>query len=221
MNILADIANFTYLTAYSVRDVLLLRILSVCGGGLLLPYYYYQAVPLWVAIYWGLAFIALNLFWIVRLTIERRPVKLSDEEQHLYRLLFRTLTPREMVELLKLATWQDRDVGDVLEQEGQVQDTLNVIVAGRAHLLSQGREAGELGEGAFVGKVSFLTDEKAPFTVIVKEPVRLVSWNKSEMRKFLQSKSDLLAAMQLTLGYDLVSSLEAARRQAAITQATT
>ena len=79
MNFLVDLANATFLISYSVRDVLWLRLFAVLGGILLIPYYYLQPTPLMVSIYWGLGFIALNLFWVVRLMLERRPVKLSAE----------------------------------------------------------------------------------------------------------------------------------------------
>jgi hypothetical protein len=49
------------------------------------------------SIYWNLAFTALNIYWICRLLLERRPVKLSAAEQRLCELVLRTMTPREMI----------------------------------------------------------------------------------------------------------------------------
>jgi CRP-like cAMP-binding protein len=214
MSILADIANIIGLTAISVRDVLWLRVLLALSGVTIMPYYYFQATPLWVSIFWSCAYLSLNVFWIVRLLIERRPVQLSAEEQHLYRLLFRTLTPREMVELLKFAEWEDKQAGNVLEEEGKEQDTLDVIVSGTGRILSHGREAGSVGEGAFIGKAAYLTREKAPISVVVETPMRIVSWRMAELRKFLSSKPDLAQAMQITLGFDLQAAFEATLQNA-------
>ena len=157
MNLLVDVANIIFVISYSVRDVLWLRTFAVIGGILLIPYYYLQPTPLMVPIYWGLVFIALNLFWVVRLLLERRPVKLSEEEQRLYQLVFRTLTPREMLQLLKFAKWEDRDTGDILQKEGETHDRISVIVSGRAMVSYAGdRHLGEIGEGQIVGKISFI-----------------------------------------------------------------
>lgn len=203
MNILVDLANITYVISYSVRDVLWLRIFAVLGGTMLLPYYYLQPTPLMVPIYWGIGFIALNLFWVTLLILERRPVKLTDEEQRLYRLVFRTLTPREMLKLLKLARWDDKAAGDVLVREGEPLQRLSIIVSGKAAVHQNGQQVGELLEGQFVGDVSFMTDQIAPVTIIASEPVRQVSWHRDELRKFLKNKKELLAALQLIMGINL------------------
>ena len=203
MNILVDLANITYVISYSVRDVLWLRIFAVLGGTMLLPYYYLQPTPLMVPIYWGIGFIALNLFWVTLLILERRPVKLTDEEQRLYRLVFRTLTPREMLKLLKLARWEDKAAGEVLVQEGEPLLRLSIIVSGKAAVHKDGQQVGELFEGQFVGDVSFMIDQIAPVTIIASEPVRQVSWHRDELRKFLKNKKELQAALQLIMGINL------------------
>ena len=106
VEILIHAANVLYLFAYMVRDILWLRILTVIAASCLVPYFYLQPTPLMTAIYWNLAFTALNLWWIVRLFLERRPVKLSQEEQRLCELVFRTMTPRERIKILKLGSWK-------------------------------------------------------------------------------------------------------------------
>jgi CRP-like cAMP-binding protein len=45
----------------------------------------------------------------------RLPVKLSADEQRLCELVFRTMTPREMIKLLKLATWKNTEAGETLK----------------------------------------------------------------------------------------------------------
>ena len=50
---LINLSNVVFLVAYSVRDVLKLRILAVVGEGLTLPYYYFQNEKLWPPIFWG------------------------------------------------------------------------------------------------------------------------------------------------------------------------
>lgn len=90
--LLLHVANILYLAAFMVRDILWLRILTVVAAFCLITYFYMRPEPLMPPIYWNLAFTALNVFWIARLLLERRPVNLSPEEQRLCELVFRTMT---------------------------------------------------------------------------------------------------------------------------------
>ncbi len=86
VDLLIHTAKVLYLFAFMVRDILWLRILTVIAVACLIPYFYFRPEPLMTPIYWNLVFTALNLYWIVRLLLERRPVKLSEEEQRLCEL---------------------------------------------------------------------------------------------------------------------------------------
>jgi hypothetical protein len=215
MNFLVDLANATFLISYSVRDVLWLRLFAVLGGILLIPYYYLQPTPLMVSIYWGLGFIALNLFWVVRLMLERLPVKNSEEEQLIYHLTFSTLTPREKLQMLKISKWEDKEAGEILQKQGAVHERLSVVVSGRGSIQVQDRQVNAVGPGHFVGAITFLTDEIAPDSVVALEPIRQVSWHKDELKKFLKGRPELLAALELILGLKIRELLVAAWNTAA------
>ena len=73
MGSMVHVANLLYLASFMMRDILWLRVLTVIGASCLLPYYYFQAEPLLPAIYWNLAFIALNLYWIGRILLVSCP----------------------------------------------------------------------------------------------------------------------------------------------------
>ena len=66
-DLLVHAANVLYLLAFMVRDIVLLRVLTVIAIVCLIPYYYSRPEPMMVAIYWNLGFLALNLYWIARL----------------------------------------------------------------------------------------------------------------------------------------------------------
>ncbi len=102
MEALIHTANVIYLVSYTMREILWLRVFTVVAATCLIFYFYLRPEPLLTPIYWNLVFIVLNIIWIVRLLLERRPVQLSDDEQDLCRLVFGTITPREMIKLLKL-----------------------------------------------------------------------------------------------------------------------
>ena len=202
--ILINVANLLYLFSYSVRDILWLRILTVTGALCLLPYFYLQPTPLMAPIYWNLIFMAINVYWIVRLLLERRPVQLAPDEQRLYQLAFRTLTPREALNLFRLGTWRSANSGEVLAKRGEELDTLSIILSGRAIAERDGRVVAEVGEGQLVGQVSFFAENEAAVAdVKTTEPTRLMTWPKEALRKVTKSNPDLGIAIRMALGVDI------------------
>jgi hypothetical protein len=74
------VANVLLLAAYSVR-ILWLRIFAVASSLAAIPYFLFQPTPLWAAFGWSVLFTAINMFQCWRIFLERRPVKLTDEEE--------------------------------------------------------------------------------------------------------------------------------------------
>ncbi len=206
--LLIHAANVLYLFAFMVRDIMWLRILTVVAASFLIPYFYFQPVPLMTAIYWNLAFTALNLFWIVLLFLERRPVKLSEEERRLCELVFRTMTPREMIKILKLASWQSAVAGECFVERGKPLDRLMVIYSGKACVEVDGKNVTELQPGQFIGSISYITEETAPANIVSLEPTRYVSWPKSKLQDFMKKNPDLHMALKTTRALDLTRWLQ-------------
>lgn len=203
------IANLLLLASYLVKDILWLRILAVAACVALLVDHYLTPQP-WAAVYWNLLFTAINAYRIWVLIKERRPVRLSDEEQQVYQQAFRTLTPHEYKKLLRLALWEDTEQGTRIVQRDQPLARVMVIVTGRTAVEVGGKSVAELGEGKFVGEMSFLTGLNPNADVVTLAPTRLVSWSKVELKAFLEHNHELRAAMQMVIGTDLVGKLRAA-----------
>ncbi len=208
IDLLIHAANVLYLFAFMVRDILWLRILTVIAAACLIPYFYLRPEPLMTPIYWNLVFTALNLYWIVRLLLERRPVKLSAEEQKLCELVFRTMTPREMIKILKLASWENAAAGECFVTRGKPLDRLMVIYSGKACVEVDGRNVTELQPGQFIGSISYVTEEAAPANIVAIEPTRYVCWSKSELKDFMNKNPDLYTARETTLAVDLTKWLQ-------------
>ena len=209
MDYLINIANILYLFSYLVRDILWLRILTVIAASCLIPYFYFRPDPLIIAIYWNLLFTGLNIFWIARLLYERKPVQLSGNDLRLYQLVFRCLTPREMQQLLQLGRWEEARAQTCFIAQGDTLDRLMVICDGRACVMKDGKAVEELGDGQFIGGEAFITQSSAPADVIALTQTYYMSWPKQKLKDFLESKSDLHTALQMTLGFDLTKRLEA------------
>ena len=209
IDLLIHAANVLYLFAFMVRDILWFRILAVVAAACLIPYFYFRPEPLMASIYWNLAFTALNVYWICRLLLERRPVKLSAAEQRLCELVFRTMTPREMIKLLKLATWESAEAGERFVERDKPLNRLIVIYSGKACAEVDGRNVTELQPGQFIGSISYVTEEMAPANVVAIERTRYVSWSKSKLKEVLHKNPDLHSAIKSTLAIDLTRWLQA------------
>lgn len=208
MEYLIHIANVLYLFSYSMRDILWLRILTVAAASFMLPYFYYLPDPLYPPIFWNLLFMTLNIFWIARLLLERRPVKLSDDEQQLCQIAFRTLTPREIKKILKLSSWEDADPGECFVSKDEPLERLILIYSGKADVEIDGKKIDILHAGQFIGELGYFTDEVAAADVVATEATRYVSWPKDRLKSFLDKDSDLRAAFQIILGSVLAKRLK-------------
>ena len=208
-DLLIHAANVLYLFALMARDILWFRILAVVAAACLIPYFYFRPEPLIAPIYWNLAFTVLNIYWICRLLLERRPVTLSATEQRLCELVFRTMTPREMIKLLRLATWDSAEAGERLVDRGTPLNRLILIYSGKACAEVDSRKVAELQPGHFVGSISFVTEETAPASVVAIEPTRYVFWPKSKLKDLMSKNPDLHSALKSTLAIDLARWLEA------------
>ena len=208
MEYFIHIANVLYLFSYSMRDILWLRILTIAAACFMIPYFYFQPEPLYPPILWNLIFMILNLFWIVRLLLERRPVKLSDDELQLCQIAFRTLTPREIKKILKLSSWENADPGECFVSKDEPLERLILIYSGTADVNVDGNKVGELQAGQFIGELGYFTDEVAAADVVATEATRYVSWPKDRLKSYLDKNSDLRAAFQIILGSVLAKRLK-------------
>ena len=205
--ILFHVANALYLVSYAVKDILWLRVITVLAGLTLLATFL-QADPLpTAAIAWNLVFFAINLVRIYLLVLERRPIPLSADEQHLASLVFRTLRPRELVRLLRVGTYLDHPAGAKIVARGEKLDHLLLVVRGRARVELSGTPAIEIADGTFVGELGYLTGKPPGADVVATTALRAVHWPADALRAFLGDNAELHAAMQQVLGADLANKL--------------
>ena len=203
MEILLHVANVIYLASYSVRDILWLRMLTVGAASLLIAFFYLRPEPLLTAIYWNLLFISLNILWISRLLWERRPIQLSHREEELCRLVFHTISPRDMIRILKLGEWRTAETGDCFVARETPLDSLMVIYSGLAGIRLDGEVVGELAPGQFIGSISYITDEASPADFVALDTTSYIVWPKERLKRHLEKDPELRAAIQVTLSRDL------------------
>jgi hypothetical protein len=200
-------ANVLYVLSYLVRDILWLRILTVLAGTLLLPYYYVQPKPLWMAIGWGGVFIFINVFWIVRLALERRPVQLVGDTRRLHELAFRALSSRQMLRLVEAGSWMDIEDGTCLVERDRKHEQLSVILSGRTDVFVEDKQVGELREGEFVGQVALVFEGETKFSVRAAGSMRILTWDLARLQALMKADKDLAIPFEAIIGRNLAKQL--------------
>jgi hypothetical protein len=207
LNGLVNIANFVFLLALSVRNVLALRILSLAADALVLPYYYFQHQPLWPPIFWGVAFIIVNGVQIVFLALDRRPVILSDKEDELYRVAFASIDKRDFLKLASLARWVDLSPGELIVQKGRQISEAIVLISGETEAVLDGKTAFAYRPGQLIGNVSAYSGLVSPVDVVVRGPAKVATWDLEHMREFTDRRPELRTQLLQIMSVDLAVKL--------------
>ncbi len=205
-------ANILLLVAYSVRDILWLRLFAVAASLISLPYFILQPEPLWEPIIWSSVFAAINSFQSWRLFVERRPVKLTPEEEEIRRLAFPDLPPRKVLQLLSIGAWTTLEIGERLLERGKRVEAISVIVRGKVRVTRDDRVIGELVAGHILGSALLLSGVTADVDAVVVEPVRCVRWDVEPLDRYLAANPETRIVLQKHLARDLAGKVLAAAK---------
>jgi CRP-like cAMP-binding protein len=204
---LVHFSNVLMLVAYSVRDILWLRWFAVAAAVTNIPYFLLQPTTLWPPVVWALVFTTINLFQIVRIYMERRPVMLSEEEQKLYDMAFGSLRPREFVSLALIGEWRTAAAGDRVLSQGQTVSSICIAVSGTVRVHREGAEVGQIEPGHLIGTTLALTGDPSPVDGTFTESGRYLCWPLASLRSFLDRRPDLRVTLQSLVNRDLAGKL--------------
>jgi hypothetical protein len=196
LNALDDLANLTFLGAAWVKDILWLRLLSIVGSLLVIPFYLLQTEPLWTPIVWSCVFISVHAVRTWGIVKERRPVAFTGDEQLLYDKTFNTLSPQQFKRLLAIGEWQDLERGYVLHSTGDPPDSLEGIVRGELEARRHGRVLGHTRPGDLAGLASVLSGSPELYDATVTQPARVIRWRRADLQKFAGADESLTSALR-------------------------
>lgn len=205
---LVHFSNVLMLASYSVRDILWLRWFAVAAALTNIPYFLLQSSVLWPPVVWALVFTAINLYQIIRIYLERRPVVLSVDEQRLYDLAFRALRPRDFVSLTLVGEWRDAAAGEKVLAEGEPVARVCIPIAGEVDIRRHDKTLATLTPGHLVGTALALTGERSPVEGVFTERARYMSWPLQSLRILLDRRPELRATLQGLVSRDLARKVE-------------
>jgi Popeye protein conserved region len=201
-------ANVLLLIAYSVRDILWLRLFAVGAALISIPYFVLQPTTLWAPLSWSVVFAAINLLQSWRLFMERREVKLTPEEEDIRRLVFRDLPPRKVLQVLSIGSWTTLEVGQRLIEKGKLPETVSLIVRGKVRVTRDGRVLADLIAGDFVGSALILSGIPAEADAVTVEPGRAMRWEVEVLERYLTANPETRTVMLQHVARDLAAKVE-------------
>jgi hypothetical protein len=201
-------ANVLLLVAYSVRDILWLRLFAVAAAVISIPYFALHPTPLWEPLAWTVLFAAINGFQSWRLFVERRPVKLTPEEEDVRQLVFRDLPPRKVLQVLSIGSWTTVATGEPFIERGKRIEAISLLLRGKVQVTREGCVLGELVTGNFVGSALLMSGAAADVDAVALEPVRAMRWEVTTLDRYLTANPETRIIMQQHLARDLAGKLD-------------
>ena len=210
MDILVHIANVFLLISFSSKSMLQLRALNIVAGGFFIAWALSFDEPLWAPVAWNTLFSLVNVRRIWLAILERRPPVLSAEEQQLKASVFESLEPRAFRKLLDVGQWENGLPPEMLVKSGEMPSRLWMVTEGCIEVRRDERIIREITTGDFVGETAFLADKPMVADMIIRDPVRCMSWPVDGLQKFMGDEPEIGAALQRIFGQCLVRKLNAA-----------
>jgi hypothetical protein len=189
LSVFIDLSNLIFIGAYSVKDVLWLRLLAILGNLVAVPYYVLQAEPLWTLTMWSFLFISIHAVRAWGIMKERRPVAFTGDEQLLYDKTFSALSPQQFKRLLAIGEWQDLDRGYVLHSTGDSAVSLEAVVRGELEARRDGRVLGHARPGDLAGLASVLGGSPELFDWTATQPARVMRWRFADLQELAADES--------------------------------
>ena len=207
--ILLNCAYTIYLAAFMAKNIVWLRLLTIAGNILVVPYYiFFLDPPLWNSFVWVCIYSVINLVMLFIIYLESRPIKLSDLEQKIYDLTFKSLEPRVFKKLIDHGSIEELQPEVVLVTSNSDLDSLMLVVEGEAEVILKHGEHLIIPTGGFIGEQSFITEGKTSADVTTgKEAAKILRWNSQLLRKYLKDKENLKDHLDLIFTSDLIYKL--------------
>ena len=207
--ILLNCAYTIWLAAFLAKKIVWLRLLTITGNFIVVPYYlYFLETPLWNTIVWISIYTIINLVMLFIIYLESRPITLSDLEQKIYDRTFKSLEPRVFKKLIDHGSLEELQPEVNLVTRDSELESLMLVVEGEAEVVLKYGEHLIIPTGGFIGEQSFITGGKTSADVTTgKEAATILRWNSQVLRKYLANKETLKDHLDLIFTSDLIYKL--------------
>tara|TARA_B100000579_G_scaffold438025_1_gene471039 strand:+ start:5049 stop:5675 length:627 start_codon:yes stop_codon:yes gene_type:complete len=195
---------FTFL-ALSVKDVLWLRIILATAQITLGIYQFIE--QRYDVVFWNGVFTLVNLYHIIRIINDRKPVLVPNEIKDIYENIFFNLTTKEFMDYWNLGEPSIGNDSNIIN-EGEKQENLFLILEGRGVVTQNSNEIASLNRGDFIAEISFLTEEPASANVFLSNDVKYIKWSQEQIREFQTTNIGFWSKLHHVLSRDLIKKIK-------------
>ena len=195
---------FTFL-ALSVKDVLWLRIILATAQITLGIYQFIE--QRYDVVFWNGVFTFVNLYHIIRIINDRKPVLVPNEIKDIYENIFFNLTTKEFMDYWNLGEPSIGNDSNIIN-EGEKQENLFLILEGRGVVTQNSNEIASLNRGDFIAEISFLTEEPASANVFLSNDVKYIKWSQEQIREFQTTNIGFWSKLHHVLSRDLIKKIK-------------
>ncbi len=160
-----------------------------------------------IAIVWNVAFGAVHIYNLVRLWMQHRSIDLTETQTAIHRRLFSDLDVIDFYTLWSIGASEVVPSHTELILEGQIQETVMLIIDGEVSVVQAGNEVSRLGPDSVIGERSYLTGERANASVLTVGEVTIHEWSQEKMKALAGLCPTAHDAMAHHIGRDLASKL--------------
>ena len=194
---------FTFL-ALSVKDVLWLRMILALAQ-ILLGIYQFLEIR-YDVVFWNTIFTFVNIYHIIRIINERKPIRIPNEIKDLYKSIFYNMTTKEFIYFWNIGSKMlDKNISII--KEGEKQKKLYLILSGLVSIKRNEQIIGELGRGNFIAEMSLITEEPASADAYLNSKVSYMVWDQSQIRHFQKSNPNFWIKLNEVLSRDLIKKI--------------
>ena len=204
-NIIQHLGYIFTFSALSIKDVLWLRVILATAQIILGVYQF--LVQRYDVVIWNTIFTIVNMYHIVRIINERKPVQIPDAIKDIYEKIFFNLTTKEFMDYWNLGEYCTGNNSNIIN-EGEKQDSLFLILTGEATVKQKSKEVASLGRGDFIAEISLLTKQPAMADVFLDEKVEYIKWNQDKIRYFQTSNIGFWSKLHHVLSRDLIKKIK-------------
>jgi Cyclic nucleotide-binding domain len=144
----------------------------------------------------SLLFLAVNLFQILLMLWDLRPVALQGEARVLHDFVFPNLTASDFNKLMLFAQWRDGEPGDRLAIQGSGVTEIVVLLSGHAEVERDGQRVSTLGAGAIIGQIGSLSAQPFSSTIRLAAPSRYLAWNRDRLDHFFACRPSIASGFE-------------------------
>lgn len=207
---LVHIATAMLLLGYFIRDEFWLRMMIIAATAVFNLYYWLVPdPPLWDSVIGGFLMIAVNLFVLAQVILDRTTFRLTEEEKQLFGA-FETLSPGQFRRVLGPAQWRVAN-GEQLTKQDEKASALFFIFDGVIDV-EKGANSFRLPAGNFVGEVAYVLNGNATATTTATAGVRYVEWDVQALHALGRKHPALGNALNALLTRDLAGKLKESYR---------